>query len=157
MNRIYYYCDVNPIINPIICICEITLHSFSNQSLYILLLCKNNENKMNERYIKTHVNLLHMWRGRVHEVRSYPGGAWHTVTRQCLTVVTAVLCQSRRGKHMSRSNTVLTNAARVVVQSHILKRNMKICIGISSIVKNSLIKSFEIYYCNTDISVITCT
>lgn len=103
--------------------------SFSNRNSiqwHYLPYVQSNENKMNEKCIKTHVNLLHMWWGRVHEVRSYPGGAWHTVTRQCLTVVTAVLCQSRRRKHVSCSNAVLTNATRVIVQSHILQGNMKI-------------------------------
>lgn len=57
---------------------------------------------------------------------------------------------------MSRSNAVLTNAARVVVQSHILRRNMKIIkIDITSIAKNLLIKSVEICYRNTDIFIIT--
>lgn len=77
---------------------------------------------MNEKYIKTHVNLLHMWWGRVHEVRSHPRSAWYTVTRQ-LTIVTTILRKSRRGQHMSRSNTVLTDTARIVVQSYVLKKN----------------------------------
>lgn len=76
---------------------------------------------MNEKCIKTHVNLLHMWWGRVHEIRCHPRSAWHTVTRQCLTVMTAVLRQSRRGKHVSRSNAILADTTCVVIQSHVLK------------------------------------
>lgn len=133
-------------------VCMQNYISFSNRNSiqrHSLPYVQSNENKMNEKCIKTHVNLLHMWRGRMHEVRSHPRGAWHTITRQCLTIVTAVLCQSCCGKHVSRSNTILTNATRVVIQSHVLKGNMKImkiCNDTSSIAKGSLIKSLYTKY-----------
>lgn len=89
------------------------------------------ENQRKKIYIKTHVNLLHVWRGGGYEIMSaHPMCAWYTVTGQRLTVMTAVLCQSRRGKHVSCGNTVLTDTASVVVESHILMREK------SGIIKN---------------------
>lgn len=76
---------------------------------------------MNEKCTKTHVDLLHMWWGGLHEVRGHPGSTRHAITRQCLTVMTAILRQGRRRKHVSGGDAVLADSARVVVQSHVLK------------------------------------
>lgn len=105
-----------------ICKKYITTNLLKNKEYYSYKVI---ETKTNGKHIKTHVDLLHVWWCCLHKIRSNPWCARNTVSRQCLTIMTTILCKSCSREHMSRSNSILTNATRVVINSHILEENKK--------------------------------